>query len=100
MYYLEDNKWKRHASIYHTDPETIRQDTKYHKVFIGEKYFFFGETAIEIDPHFNALIHKRHGVKCKHNVKLVEEFIHWLSSSYKNGILGNPTNPDKEPNCN
>ena len=44
MYYLDKKgDWQQHKTEYHTDSKHKEQDQKYHKVFISDHYYYFGE---------------------------------------------------------
>lgn len=91
MYYKDQQgKWIQHRTIQHRSAELIKQDLKYHVVFIAEYFYYFGDKEITIPIEFQELIRKTQGYKCNHEPGLVKRFLNWLEVSFDPGVLGNP----------
>jgi len=91
MYYQDrDGNWQQHPTLHHRQKEIIRKGLKHPYVFIGSKFFYFGENAIGFPTEFETLIWSRQGCKTNFKVKIVENFIEWLQRNYKPGLYGNP----------
>src|SRR4029077_11125131 len=70
IYYCEGNSWKQAPSKVHRDREARAADTKYHKVFMAKRFYYFGTRAQNIRPEFRGLIRDRQGCKCSHSPTL------------------------------
>jgi len=78
--------WAQGLAFTHTDRESRRKDTRYHKVFISDHFFYFGENAPEIPEAYSSLVRTTQGC-CykKHDPNTVREFIAWVEQ-YSTGV--------------
>jgi hypothetical protein len=91
QYYLDESgKWCSLLSYHHDTYDQQLQDTKRPYAFIGRKFYYFGENAVDLPKQFEPLIQKRHGVKCNHDEKLVQCLIKWLGDGFEFGRHGEP----------
>lgn len=91
MYYQdEQGKWQQRPNVFHNTPEQKKQDLRHPTVFIGERFYYFGENAIQTPPQFDDLIWPRQGCKCSHEPELVADFLDWLQAKFQPGIHGEP----------
>ena len=96
MYYKDQTgRWRQHPSIYHCGPMQIAQDLKHPRVFIAERFYYFGEKAIAILENCKSLIWNRQGCKCKHDPNTISNFLNWLQKSFEIGIHGEPSDRRK-----
>lgn len=88
-----DGTWRQHRNRFHIGDAYLRKDTRRSKVFIGERYWYFGRGALELPDEFLPLIGAR-GIRVKHPNALVVRFREWLGGM-KEGIHALPANnPD------
>jgi putative DNA base modification enzyme with NMAD domain len=92
MYFLDSKgRWvQSRPAFYHPDQEVIRKDTKYHKVFVSNHFFYFGENAPPIPEMYRSLIQRRQGCSCEHEPETIQAFVEWLERSYAPGRHGLP----------
>jgi len=100
IYYLAPSgEWQQAPSLYHASPEENLQDTKHPYVYVSERFWYFGENAIEIPNEFQPLIRKCQGCKINHPPETIKGFTNWIQSNYKIGIHGLPRDRDKNVSC-
>lgn len=100
MYYRDDSgEWRQRRSFYHRDSETIRQDLRHPRVFIGEHFYYFGNQAVHIPPEYTELVWRRQGCKRKHDPEIVEGFLEWLRANSEPGVHGVPYDNDEAGDC-
>jgi Nucleotide modification associated domain 2 len=93
IYFRRNDRWRQERTLFHADPEDVAKDTRYHKVFVGERFWYFGACAPAIPPEFGQLLRDRQGCKCSHPDGVVEGFIAWLSE-FSPGRHGDPRDLD------
>lgn len=87
-------KWVQHRNRFHLSESLKRQDTKYARVFIGDRFWYLGQKAAELPSPFKELVGGR-GARVNHNPELAEEFCFWVSDSFTPGVRSTPNdNPD------
>ena len=101
IYYRDDRgQWRQHPhSCYHRESELIRQDLKHPFVFVAAHYYYFGHNAVALPKEYASLIRKRQGVKCRHDLAMVEGFLDWLQSNFRPGIHGHPHDNHDAEGC-
>lgn len=88
-----DGTWRQHRNRFHIGDEYLKKDTRRSKVFISERYWYFGRGALEIPDVFLPLVGAR-GIRVKHPQTLVVRFREWLCGK-REGIHDLPgNNPD------
>lgn len=87
IYELQNKKWARHATIFHLKPENCAQDTKYHKVFVASRFWYFGQNYKTVPPKYRPLI-RRYAYK-SHDPDLVAGFMNWVRS-FPPRVQGDP----------
>jgi len=89
-----DGEWIQHRNRFHLDERLKQQDTKHARVFIGRKFWYFGQSAFRAPEKFSALAGGR-GARVNHDPKLVEEFCTWIAGDLDEGVHDDPSdNPD------
>jgi hypothetical protein len=91
-------EWVQAVAFYHTTPESIEQDIRYHRVFVSDHFFYFGERAPAMPRQYRSLIQTRHGCSY-HQGKLVEAFVAWLEEAYRPGMRGEPRDRESGDEC-
>lgn len=92
----DDGTWIQHRNRFHLDEGLKRQDTRYARVFIGERFWYRGKSA-DIAPAKFAPLAGGRGARVNHDPRLVAEFCDWVSTSFQTGIADLPNdNPDLE----
>lgn len=91
-----DGEWVQHRNRFHLDEDLKQQDTKYARVFIGRRFWYFGRSAAKLPGCFGPLAGGR-GARVNHEPALVEEFCSWVVSQFSPGLHDVPNdNPDIE----
>ena len=100
IYYKKDGNWIQALAFFHLSPTQIAQDTKHHKVFVSDHFFYFGAgaDAKDIPDKFADLIQRRQGVSY-HTEPIVQEFIKWLEENFKLGQNGEPRDQQEGIDC-
>ena len=70
IYYMQNRKWKQLPTLYLFGRAHLKKDTKYPYVFIGRRFYCFGENAVPISEQFGTLIKDRQGTKCSHDANV------------------------------
>lgn len=92
MYYLDEFKeWQQHPSWNHTEPGQQKQDLKHPYVFIGKKFYYFGDNAVQLPLEYQSLIRTRQGCKCSYDPEIVKSFLNWLAENFEPGLHGDPS---------
>lgn len=86
---LPDGKWKQHWNHFHRSTSNRVQDTRRPIVFVGRKFWYFGENQVAL-PDFGLSIGGR-GVRVAHPVGSVDQFTSWLVQSFSPGRYGLPS---------
>ena len=91
IYFRNDaNRWVQALAFAHTNTKDKRKDLRYHRVFISNHFYYFGENAPAIPSKYASLIQRRQGCTW-HEGELVKAFINWLEGKYQPpGIYGQP----------
>lgn len=90
FYFLDESgSWQQAPTHYHKGAEYLKKDTKYPTVFIAQKFYYFGEKAVDIDPKFSS---HNFGVRLKYNNSdgFIEDFVSWLELNFSASIYGDP----------
>jgi hypothetical protein len=97
--YLSDKAggWKQALAFTHKDAESFIKDTRYHRVFISDHFFYFGENAPDIPEKYSSLVRKTQGCCCRHDPDIVRDFIAWVEQ-YSTGRHGLPRDRSRERN--
>ena len=91
-----DGTWIQHRNRFHLDERLKEQDTRYARVFVGQRFWYRGRSADAAPAKFAPLAGGR-GARVKHDARLVAEFRGWVSTSFPEGIADAPNdNPDME----
>jgi hypothetical protein len=103
IYFCDNGRWTQALAFQHTNPKAFKKDIRYHRVFISNHFFYFGENAPEIPKEYSSLVRKTQGCRCSHDKDTVSEFIAWITKTYPAGLLGlprdrNESDPDKPSN--
>jgi len=87
-------KWVRHRNRFHLDDAIEKQDTKYARVFIADRFGYYGREAKSVPSEFQSLFGGR-GARVNHPAALKTAFIDWVRGNVPQGIHGLPNdNPD------
>ena len=79
-----DGRWVRHRTLHHLDAESMRQDTRFARVYIARKFWYLGRSAVSLPPEFAPLAGGR-GARVKHATELVEAFRAWVTTRFEPG---------------
>lgn len=104
LYYLEGSRWRRLPSSGHNHIGLFRQDQG-SPVFLAEgaeNYWYFGGLddpfAFEFSNRFPGLIKDRQGFSYVRDIRVIYDFVAWLSDFGKSGMIGSPRDePDARP---
>lgn len=89
-----DGSWVQHRNRFHLDEALKRQDTKYARVFIGERFWYRGRLAIAAPEKFAPLVGGR-GARVNHDPSLVADLCSWVVQEFEPGVADVPNdNPD------
>jgi hypothetical protein len=86
---LEDGTWVQHTNDFHNTKAQMDQDTKYAKVFVASRFWYFGQASQVVPVPFAPLIPDRHGIRCKQNPHLSEQFMRWVAG-FPRGVQADP----------
>jgi len=84
-----DGEWIQHPNRSHLDEDSKIKDTKFARVFIGQRFWYRGRLAAAAPDKFAPMIGGR-GIRVKHDPKLVSEFCEWVSSEFPPGMADLP----------
>lgn len=92
IYYLaDDGVWAQHRpTLFHGTPQNRAQDTRHPRVFISERFYYFGAEPPMIPQHFGTLVRDRQGCKCSYPEELIRTFVKWLQANFEPGVHANP----------
>lgn len=91
-----DSSWIQHRNRFYLDEALKRQDTKYARVFIGERFWYRGRLANVAPEKFAPLIGGR-GARVNHDPSLVADLCAWISNEFEPGVADVPNdNPDMQ----
>lgn len=92
------HEWEQENSAHSLASGTVNKDhllsdTSGEKVIIGELFYYFGDSAVEIPNEFEELCSKGRASKSIGiPTEVADKFINWLQTNYKTGIHGDPIN--------
>jgi hypothetical protein len=86
---LEDGTWVQHPNDFHNTKTQKDQDTKHAKVFIASQFWYFGQESLVVPAQFAPLIPDRHGIRCKHDPDLSDQFMRWVAGLPR-GVQADP----------
>ena len=91
-----DGAWIQHRNRFHLDERLKRQDTKYARVFIGQRFWYRGRLASVAPDKYAPLIGGR-GARVNHDLDLVSDFCSWVAREFETGVADAPNdNPDMQ----
>jgi hypothetical protein len=92
IYYTDSTGvWQRHIPhFFHKGEAFLKKDTRHPRVFIAERFYYFGEKAIKLPKVHEDLILARQGCKHRHSPETVRSFLNWLIDNYQLGINALP----------
>ncbi len=90
-----DGNWVQESSHHSNEDGSINQnnllhDTKSNRVLISEKFWYFGNNAIDIPIEYEELVHKGRGHKKCIDTEKINHFINWVSENWISSINGTP----------
>jgi hypothetical protein len=87
VYEFKNDVWVPHTILFHNTLKHHDQDTKFHKVFIASRYWYFGQNHKAVPSQFKPLI-----VRYRHlnHPDLAQQFAQWIELSFEPGIHGEP----------
>ena len=89
-----DGDWIQHRNRFHLDDRLKKQDTRYARVYIGNRFWYRGRNARPIPAEYSPLAGGR-GARVNHNPELADGFVAWVQEQFEEGIAGLPNdNPD------
>ena len=98
QYFLDkQGQWCRIPSVFHSTEADLIKDTKRPYAFIGRTFYYWGENAILMPEAFKSLIQCRQGCSCKHDERVVRDFVRWLTENFEPGIYGQPADREAVP---
>lgn len=90
IYYRIEGRFIQLKNRHHSE-EHLDHDTQADRVLISSLFWYFGDRSPRIPPRFiSSVIKKGPGHKRVKNTKTVKEFVSWVGSEYRPGILGRP----------
>lgn len=90
MYHKVKGKFTRLESSHH-DEKILEHDTKSDRMLIGSLFWYFGGNGPELPSRFvPELVKSGPGHKRIRDTDVVRDFVLWLSSEYRPGILDRP----------
>jgi hypothetical protein len=92
----EDGAWIQDLSPFH-QTEYVQRDTRNPRVFIAERFYYFGENAPPIPVEFTELIRRGQGCRCNYPADLSKSFVAWIERTYTPGVHGIPR--DRDARC-
>ncbi len=93
-----DRSWIRHPNLYHTTRESLTKDTRNPYVFVGQRFWYFGENAVSLLQSYRELAGGR-GIRVNHRWRTVESFIDWVCFNWDVGIHGRPLHRESKSSC-
>ena len=93
IYYKDrSDNWHQHRSAaYHKNDKALRQDTESNRVFIGKRFVYYGENAVDLPDEFAKFLPTGQGIKyLKDDSKDFAAFSIWAFDRPKLGRLGMP----------
>lgn len=89
-----EGNWIQHRNRFHLDEGIKKQDTKYARVFIGQRFWYRGRAASTFPVRYRPLVGGR-GARVNHDPILAAEFCAWVVADFEPGVADVPNdNPD------
>jgi hypothetical protein len=83
-------------------PNEIEKDTKVDRILISSLFWYFGDKSPDIPLQFTSLVFNGRNYKKypDENVdtEIIRDFVSWVSSEYRPGVLGEPRDSLTEQN--
>lgn len=99
MYYRLDGGFTQLGSSHH-DEEILEHDTQADRMLIGSLFWYFGGSGPRIPSKFvPELIKKGPGHKRIRDRDTIRDFVSWVNSEYRPGILGRPRDGGRSSDC-
>lgn len=95
IYFKEGGEWKQRQNPHHCG-DHVDRDLSGKNVLVCNRFWYFGEDAIEIPEHLREIIKKGPGHKRITDESLVASFVEWLNT-LPSGRHGNPEMCDDMP---
>jgi putative DNA base modification enzyme with NMAD domain len=90
MYYRTEGKFIQLESSHHTK-ESLENDTQVDRMLIGSLFWYFGDSGPRIPSKLvPELIESGPGHKRMKDRDTIRDFVSWVSSEYRPGVLGRP----------
>jgi hypothetical protein len=99
FYSIDDGGlWIQHWNPWHDGPEALRQDTKYPKVFIAERFWYLGRDAMPLPDAFRPMF-GGHGLRKNHGFGLGAAFQEWATRILPAGLNALPRDLEEPGDC-
>lgn len=85
---MPDGSWKQHWNFFHRTQENFDQDIRRPVAFVGRRFWYFGEHAVDAPREGLSVGGK--GVRLTHQPGACERFVAWLDQTYPPGRHGMP----------
>ena len=94
IYYKQgDGQWRRLPSRFHNECgnfiKDVGKDFTGRPVFVSEIFYYFGDRRVNIPRDLAQVIKDRQGTSWTTG-RVVQDFVNWLETNHKLGVLGNP----------
>jgi len=86
----------------HYDTHSFGQDTKGNRVFIGSKFFYFGDSQVRLPPRFEKYVPKNHGIKyTRRELPSLDQYVEQqaIRLGKKSGRIGHPIGREESSSC-
>lgn len=89
------NKWVQENSHHSKDDGSLNEynfnrDLKSQYVLISREFWYFGKNAIPILDDFIPIIKRGQAYKCNIDNNILQQFLNWISNTFKPGIHADP----------
>ena len=81
----QDGKWIQHRNRFHLSEELKEQDTRYARVFIAERFWYLGRSAVAVPPEFMPTVGGK-GTRINHPAGVSDLFTAWVEGTFQVGI--------------
>lgn len=89
-----DGSWVQHRNRFHIGIEAKEKDTRFARVFLGQRFYYRGQLAAASPAKFAPLFGGR-GARVNHDPSLAKQFMGWVSEAFEPGVAADPNdNPD------
>jgi hypothetical protein len=91
-FYRQDEKgeWIQSANAFHNKEEDYKKDTKYPRVFVSTRFYYFGDNEVDLPIGFTKFVLDRQGCKRNYDPTINQAFVGWLEANYSLGVNGKP----------